>query len=95
MAEKIVDAEAFERVQSELMEAAGLIHQLLELVPVDEATSHTEAVGHMARRAGWLVDRCLARLGTPGVRGPEWLEWCGGSVNDEVQLQPDMGRDHG
>jgi hypothetical protein len=87
MAQKILDARQLETLHCEIEEACCLINTLIELEfqDGDGATPMRTAIVHLARRSGWLLDRCSSRLGHPGVRGPEWIEWCGGSPNEDVK----------
>jgi hypothetical protein len=78
MAEKILDAGELLQLQNEIEEAAGLLLTVIELGPIDGATPTTHAMEELTRKAGWLLDRCIRRLGGAGVAGPEWTDWCGG-----------------
>jgi hypothetical protein len=79
MAEKILDVVELEQLKNEIEEAATLIKTVIDLGPVDQATATTHAMEELARKAGWLLDRCTRRLGGAGVMGPEWTDWCGGN----------------
>ena len=78
MATNILSAEELEQLKCEIEEATMLIKTVVDLAPTDEATATTYAIEELARKAGWLLDRCTRRLGGACCNGAEWLDWCGG-----------------
>ena len=96
---KVADFRELEQVKCEIEEAAGLLQTIIDLSPTDGATARTHAIEELARRAGWLLDRCTTKLGGGGVNGDNWLDWCGGFPEQFDKLgRPGRGiggREHG
>lgn len=89
MAEKILSADQVAQLENDISEACSLVHNSIELIPAEDLTASTLAAMELARKVGWLLDRCSQVLGSPGVRGHEWTSWCGGYAQRVSEAQED------